>query len=256
MTGSPKLSALYSVLIHGAAIVLVLLATTGNHPPIDRAFILGRDTVFLPTGRSLGHSGGGQRDNTPASRGILPPQSRRPFVPPVNRIVNPDPVLPIAPAILGPENAPVPVVNIMAFGDPRGVPGPVSGGPGGRYGIGGGDGNGVGDHQGPGYGDGDEPGLTGGARIEGSLTAPVVLWKVEPAYSEEARKAKIQGTVVLYIEIDTHGQARNIRVRQSIGFGLDERAIDAVTHWRFRPAYRNGKPVPAAALVEVNFRLL
>jgi periplasmic protein TonB len=60
----------------------------------------------------------------------------------------------------------------------------------------------------------------------------------------------------LYIEIDARGQARNIRVRQSMGFGLDERSMEAVRHWRFRPAYRNGKPIPAAALVEVNFRLL
>jgi protein TonB len=84
----------------------------------------------------------------------------------------------------------------------------------------------------------------------------VLLAKTEPAYSEEARKGRVQGMVVLLVEIDTNGRPRDIRVRQPLGFGLEERAIEAVAHWRFRPAYRNGKPVPCTAEVEVNFRLL
>jgi len=255
MTGSPKRSALYSILIHAAVIALVLLATGGNHPPIGIVFEGMHDAVFLPSSHTAG-GGGGQRDKTQASRGILPPRARRVFVAPVNRIVNTDPVLPMAPAILVPDDAPQTAIDLSAFGDPHGVAGPVSGGPGNGYGIGDGDGNGVGRRQGPGYGDGDGPGITGDGRFVGSLTAPVLLWKMEPAYADEARKAKIQGTVVLYVEIDAGGHARNIRVRQSVGFGLDERAIEAVERWRFRPAYRNGKPVPAGALVEVNFRLL
>jgi TonB family protein len=90
----------------------------------------------------------------------------------------------------------------------------------------------------------------------GSVTEPVLLWKIEPEYTDEARRARVQGTVVLHIEVDTRGQAQNITVRQSLGLGLDERAIEAVRRWRFRPGYRNGKPWAASALVQVNFRLL
>ena len=255
MTGSPKRSALLSILIHGAAIALVVLATTGNSPLIEKALVVAHDAVFLPPRPGPG-GGGGQGDKTPASRGILPPRSTHEFVAPIKRIVNPEPLLPVAPTILGPEDAAPPVINIALLGDPHGIPGPASGGPGSKGGIGGGTEGGIGDHKGPGYGGEDGFGATGSGHITGSVSAPVLLWKTEPAYSEEARKAKIQGTVVLYIEIDPRGQAQNIRVRQSIGFGLDERAIESVGHWRFRPAYRNGKPVPAAALVEVNFRLL
>jgi protein TonB len=78
----------------------------------------------------------------------------------------------------------------------------------------------------------------------------------EPEYSEEARKARLQGTVMLCIEVDTQGQAQHIKVSQSLGLGLDDRAIDAVKKWKFKPGKVNGKPTAVLAYVEVNFRLL
>jgi protein TonB len=258
MTGSPKRSALCSILIHAAVIALVLLGTAGKHPPVEHMFLAARDTIVLPLlaipGRSGG--GGGQHDPAPASRGLLPPQARRVFVPPVNRIVNTDPALPMPPAILGQADDRRPTVNLAVLGVPNGAVGPVSGGTGGPYGIGDGIGSGVGNHNGPGYGEEDGPGISGSGRIAGVLTRPVLLWSTEPLYSEEARKAKVQGTVVLYIEIDAHGEVRDVSVRRSMGLGLDDRAMEAVRRWRFKPAMRNGKPVPSGALVEVNFRLL
>ena len=83
-----------------------------------------------------------------------------------------------------------------------------------------------------------------------------MLYKVDPEYSEEARKAKYSGTVVVYIEVDETGHARNLRVVRSIGLGLDEKAIEAVNKWRFKPGLKDGKPVVVAAHIEVNFRLL
>ena len=83
-----------------------------------------------------------------------------------------------------------------------------------------------------------------------------MLYKVEPEFSEEARKAKHQGMVVLTIEVDSNGNVRNIRVRQSLGLGLDEKAVEAVSRWRFRPGMFNGKPVATEAVVQVNFQLL
>ena len=88
------------------------------------------------------------------------------------------------------------------------------------------------------------------------MTPPQLIYEVEPEFSEEARKAKHQGVVVLTIEVDPGGHVRNVRVRQSLGLGLDEKAIEAVSHWRFRPAILDGKPVTTEAVVQFNFQLL
>jgi protein TonB len=93
-------------------------------------------------------------------------------------------------------------------------------------------------------------------RIGNGVTGPALLHKVEPDYTEKARQAKYQGTVLLYIQIDTSGKAINIRVLHSLGLGLDEKAIEAVKKWKFRPASKDGKPVTVESQVEVNFRLL
>jgi TonB family protein len=83
-----------------------------------------------------------------------------------------------------------------------------------------------------------------------------VLSKVDPEYSEEARKAKYSGAVVLSIVVNTDGRAGNIKVVRSLGMGLDEKAIEAVERWRFRPGTNNGIAVRVRAQIEVNFRLL
>jgi len=83
-----------------------------------------------------------------------------------------------------------------------------------------------------------------------------VLYKVEPEFSDEARKAKYQGTVLLTIEVGEDGKPHKLRVLRGLGLGLDEKAIEAVSRWIFRPALRNGHPIRAAATIEVNFRLL
>jgi TonB family protein len=88
------------------------------------------------------------------------------------------------------------------------------------------------------------------------VTLPQLLHKVEPEYSEEARKAKFQGTVVLYIEVDTTGKATNIHVLRSLGLGLDEKAIEAVGKWTFIPGKKDLVAVPMQAQVAVSFRLL
>src|SRR5229473_2965729 len=76
-------------------------------------------------------------------------------------------------------------------------------------------------------------------RVGGGVSAPVVLYKVDPEYAEEARKAKYSGTVVLQLIVDSGGCARDIRVDHSLGLGLDEKAVEAVKRWKFRPGYRN-----------------
>ncbi|HWP84234.1 MAG TPA: energy transducer TonB, partial [Terriglobia bacterium] len=93
-------------------------------------------------------------------------------------------------------------------------------------------------------------------RVGGGVSAPQLIYKVEPEYSEQARKSKYQGTVVLNLVVQKDGTVRDIRVVTSLGMGLDEKAIEAVRQWRFRPGEKNGVPVDVSAVVEVIFRLL
>ncbi|MEO7142074.1 MAG: M56 family metallopeptidase [Bryobacteraceae bacterium] len=92
-------------------------------------------------------------------------------------------------------------------------------------------------------------------KIGDGVTAPSVVSKVEPEYTQEAKDAKIQGTVVLYVEIDENGKAAAEKVLRSLDSGLDRNAIDAVRQWKFKPGLRKGNPVRVAARIEVNFRL-
>ncbi len=92
-------------------------------------------------------------------------------------------------------------------------------------------------------------------RFGGGVTAPVPLQRFEPQYTKEALAAKVQGTVVLFLEVDANGKARNVRVVRGLGFGLDEEAVKTVKQWLFRPGYKDGKPVVVAATIEVNFKL-
>jgi TonB family protein len=93
-------------------------------------------------------------------------------------------------------------------------------------------------------------------KVGGGVTAPVVVSKKDPEYTEVARAAKYQGTVLLYVEIGPDGMAHNTRVVRSLGLGLDEKAIEAVAQWQFKPGTKDGQPVTVAATIEVNFRLL
>jgi len=89
-----------------------------------------------------------------------------------------------------------------------------------------------------------------------SLTAPSLLSQISPEYSEEARKAKYSGNVLLGIRIDAAGNVADVSVVRSLGMGLDEKAAQAVRKWQFQPGVKDGKPVAVDAQVEVNFRLL
>ncbi len=149
---------------------------------------------------------------------------------------------------------PVPDLGLDAIGDPFGVEGPLSGGRGGPGGIGDGGCCGIGDANGPGL-QGSLPPPPAPPKTR-QVTRPVLIYKVEPEYSEEARKAKYQGVVVLAAEVDPAGNTRKLRVVRSLGLGLDEKAMAAAILWRFRPALDGGRPVPYTVTIEVNFRLL
>ncbi len=90
----------------------------------------------------------------------------------------------------------------------------------------------------------------------GPMSPPSVLFKADPAYSEEARLTKFNGSVAIQLTVDADGFPGNLKIARPIGLGLDEKALDALKQWRFKPALRAGHPVPTAATVEINFRLL
>ncbi len=91
--------------------------------------------------------------------------------------------------------------------------------------------------------------------VGGGVSAPVPVFTPNPPYSEQARHAKYQGTVVLWIVVDPQGNVADVRVTKSLGLGLDEKAVETVRTWKFKPALRNGVPVPVRLSLEVTFRL-
>jgi protein TonB len=263
MYASPKRSGLISALVHVG--VFALLIFTGKvvkilPPLVDHAsIILPSDLVkYQVTHIESGRSGGGQHDPDPPQHGKLPKISTHPFVPPTAHIEDQQPVLTMDMAIFGDPAIIIPAINLPFVGDPNSASHAISGGPGGPGGIGEDGSGGIGKNGGHTYGNGDERGGLGNPRpgFREEITEPRLITKVDPVYSDEARKSKLQGTVVLRIVINERGLAESIEVTQGLGLGLDERAIDAVKKWRFRPAMRGKMPVPVSALVQVTFRLL
>ena len=204
-----------------------------------------------------GGGGGGDRSLLPASKGSLPKAAIRQFVPPSAVVANAAPRLTMDAAILAPPDVVLPTVNLPNYGDPLGKIGPPSNGTGSGGGIGSGKGGGVGSGSGGGVGPGQDGGFGGGVySITGGMTKPIAVYAPEPEYSDEARRARLQGTVVVELIVDPNGHTRGFKVIQSLGLGLDEQALKTVALWRFKPATKDGKPVPVLADVYVGFHLL
>jgi TonB family protein len=242
---------LISFLLHVVLIVLVILLPPGP-VKLVRAPEKNKtkpNRIFLSPVPSPSKGGGGTESKTPPGRGPLPRFARCQFVPPM-----------IVPATATPKLTAEPTIILAAamsqtlsnarFGLPNGLSGLPSGGPGRLGGIGDGTGGGIGNSSGPGAeGVAAEP-------LRAGMQPPVAIYKFEPEYSEQARKARVQGTVVLEGIIDEKGKTHALRVVDGLGFGLDEQAIDAVRQWRFRPATRAGKPLAIIGTFYLTFRLL
>ena len=204
-----------------------------------------------------GGGGGGDRDKLQAPKGKLPKSAMEQITPPAMVIRNDNPKLPVEPTVVLPPQIKM-ANNMPNLGNPMSsIPsGPPSNGTGAGGGIGSGYGGGVGSGTGPGVGPGRGGGIGGGVfRVGGGVSAPRALDTPDPEYSEEARKAKYQGTVVLWLIVGPDGKPRDIKVARALGMGLDQKAIEAVRNWKFEPAMKDGKPVAVQINVEVNFRL-
>ena len=90
--------------------------------------------------------------------------------------------------------------------------------------------------------------------VHGNTKAPVPKWKPEPPYSKKARRAGIQGTVLLWVVVGMKGNVEEASVVRPVGLGLDESALHTVRTWRFKPATREGIPVPVRIMIELAFR--
>jgi TonB family protein len=202
-----------------------------------------------------GGGGGGDKDKLAESRGSLPRFAREQIAPPTVVVRNEQPKLPAEPTVVGPP--PLSVQPTSPIGNPlSAILQPPSNGTGFGGGLGSGSGGGIGSGQGPGFGPGHGGGTGGGAfRVGGGVSAPRPIYDPDPEYSEEARKAKYQGTVLLWVVVGPDGKPHDIRVQRSLGMGLDEKAIEAVRQWKFEPSMKDGHPVAVQVNVEVSFRL-
>lgn len=254
----------YSFIAHvvGIAIILYSGHWAYSHKEEIKQQVVGLVTDISPylpmqvsKTKAGGGGGGGDRDLLAAPKGALPKLSKDQIVPPAIVIRNDNPKLTATPSVVVPPEIKLPTGGQL--GDPLSkVIGPPSNGTGYGGGIGSGSGGGVGSGTGPGVGPGHGGGYGGGAyRVGGGVSAPKALYAPDPEYSEEARKAKYQGTVVLWMVVGADGRPQQIRIQRALGMGLDEKAIEAVRQWKFEPAKLNGQSVPVQINVEVNFRL-
>ena len=215
----------------------------------------------LPAGKEIagGGGGGGERQPEPPTQGQIPKWSMTRITPPLLAPRNLTPKLEAEPTLLGPPELKISSPALDNFGDPLAGLISDSAGPGASAGMGTGSGGGIGSGTGGGLGPGSGGGTGGGAFRPGTggVGFPSCIYCPSPQYSEDARKAKYQGTVVLQVIITSDGRATNIEVVKGPGLGLEEKAVEAARTWRFKAAVGpSGRPVATITLIEVNFRLL
>jgi protein TonB len=250
-----------SMAIHAALIALVAGLWITKQPQLTphTTSILLTDTssyVLPPSAdKSGGGGGGGARDKLPESKGSLPRLAREQVTPPTIVVRSEPPKLAVEATAVGAPELTIPPTS--QIGSPlSAILQTPSNGTGFRGGLGNGEGGGVGGGEGPGDGSGYGSGIGGGVfRVGGGVSAPRAIYDPDPVYSEEARQAKYQGTVLLGVIVGADGRPHDIRVLQSLGMGLDEKAIAAVRQWMFEPAMRDRHPVSVQVNIEVFFRL-
>lgn len=250
-----------SLAFHGSLILLLLIPASVPPPGM-----LGYNSgpLIVPGGeppaikRDQKHRGGGSggnRQNEAPTVGKLPPNSWIQLTAP--RLHPDEARLKAEPTYVGPPEVRPPELPYSNFGDPRQLRLTNAQGPGAGNGFGenccGGNRGREGPGSGPGKGGGG--GDDGRFRIAGrNAGMPVCVYCPNPTFTDEAVKTKYQGSVVLRLVVTEDGKAAHVSVVHGIGMGLDERALEAVKTWRFRPARGPNGPEAVWVTVEVMFR--
>jgi protein TonB len=242
--------AAWAVAAHAFAILVIgYAATTRIHiaapTNLRVAAALADPPQSLPKAQAMG-GGGGQRGPTPVTKGTPPKFAEMQIVPPMTPLleapkIHVEPTLEVQPDVRMASS--VPQIGVASS--------PLVG-----MSMGDGNGSGLGRGIGPGLGPGSLGNMGGGVRqIGGGVSAPVLIYSVDPEFSEEARKAKFSGNVIVSLWVDEKGNPLHVRVARGVGMGLDERAVAAVKEYRFKPAMENGKPVTVEMNIDVTFTI-
>jgi len=255
-----------STLVNGSALAVLIfiglgkLIPPGPHSRPGQKIDLSDLGLIVPSDArdGGGGGGGGSRDLVDPIIGRASQPQKTPLAPLQIPLLE-NPQLAIQPAIAVPvdiqlpDNPSLPNIGVRQSVNVS----LASAGPGTEAGLGTGARGGDGSGNGSGYGPGTDRGVEGGAYKPGigGVSLPVPLVSPEAEFSDEARRAKYQGICAVQIVVDTQGYPRNLRVVRTLGMGLDQKALEAVSKYRFKPALKNGKPVPAIMTIEVNFRL-
>lgn len=251
---------LISLLTHALAIgallwLLHLTVSPARLTPLNSTPILLGPMPVMPVSKKIagGGGGGGEVSKLKASAGAPPKATLQQQLAPPVVVAQPKSKLMVTPTIVA--DMKVPISN-QQLGDPLSKLMTPSSGTGVSGGIGNGSGGGVGAGDGRGLGPGSGANFGGGVfKVGNGISAPVAIYQPDPDYSDEARKAKFQGTVILNVIVGTDGRVHSPKVVRSLGMGLDEKAIEKVLVWKFDPAKKDGRPVAVEVNVEVSFNL-
>jgi periplasmic protein TonB len=247
----------YSLLIHALALCALFASLIARRPMPPTVFSpesFPHHIVFAPSPTTFGvvgagnRGGGGEQDPRPATHGELPPRSVMPLAPPRIPIEH-ETALPVPPAVFD-ANAPDAVKAVNQLGLPWMKNDTNSAGPGKGHGIGTGNDGGIGDDDGGGEAYG------GNGVGNAAATMPTCQYCPTPAYTDDARRAKVQGTVTLRVLVGADGRAHRIEIVKGLEASLDAKALEVLRTWRFGPALDTSrKAVPVWVTIETKFRL-
>lgn len=238
--------------VHAAAIALIAILIASKVPiaaPVKKTFVSLMEPPpppVAPKAKTIG-GGGGQHDLGPVTQGHLPKLAQQQIVPPK------------APPTIPPKLAVEPTVVVqpdLKLDDNKmpdlGVPNSNLKG----FSMGNGNGTGIGSGDGAGIGPGSGGNIGGGIyQVGGAVRAPIAIYTPDPEFSEEARKAKFSGNVIVSLIVSADGKPRNVHVLRGVGMGLDEKAVEAVQQYKFKPALKDGKPVAVYVNIDVTFQI-
>jgi protein TonB len=265
-----------SIFVHVFIVILAFFLVQIRQEPApanDEVVFINNPIISPFEGDGLdggGGGGGGKNQPEPPATGEMPETTRVQMIPPSPE--DPKPLLPVEDLLTQvasvqmpidiPRDQSLPIGDIVAPPNYSRSSGPGSGG-----GIGTGRGTGVGSGSGAGVGPGSGGGMGGGSGggigsgvgpyvVGNGVKPPEVIYKPLPYYTEEARKARAEGIVLIQAVVRKDGSVDSFKILRGLGYGLDESAINTIaTKWRFKPGTRNGVPVDVQANIEVTFRL-